>query len=123
MTTYLYNLGNGLVKGIQEYSQNKPTHDRIKDLTKLVNEGNLLKTNGVSVNSNTIKTVNKIFNDLVKETKGKPAFAAEMKELRTKVRQLNSSKLRSCFKFMAGTAIALSAVVGTALALGFKVPN
>ena len=121
MASYLYNLGNGLVKGIQEFSENKPTHGRIKDLTKLVNEGNLLKTNGVSVNSNTIKTVNKIFNDLVKETKGKPAFAAEMKELRTKVRQLNSSKLRSCFKFMAGTAIALSAVVGTALALGFKV--
>lgn len=121
MATYLYNLASGLVKGIQEYSQNKPTHDRIKDLTKLVNEGNLLKTKGVSINSNTIKTINKIFNDLVKETKGKPAFADEMKQLSTKIVQLNSSKLKSCLKFTAVAAIALSAVAVTAIALGYKI--
>jgi len=122
MATYLYNLASGLVKGIQEYSKNKPTHDRIKDLTKLVNDGNSLKAKGGSVNSNTIQTINRMYKELVKETKGKPAFAAEMKQLSTKVGQLNSSKLKSCLKItaIAAGALAMSAfVVFTATAAGY----
>jgi hypothetical protein len=113
MATYLYNLASSLVKGIQEYSKNKPTHDRIKDLTKLVNDGNSLKANGGSVNSNTIQTINRMYKELVKETKGNPAFAAEMKQLSTKVGQLNSSKLKSCLKItaIAAGALAISAFV------------
>jgi oligoribonuclease (3'-5' exoribonuclease) len=112
MAAYLYNLASGFVKGIQEYSKNKPTHDRIKDLTKLVNDGNSLKEKGEIVNSKTIQTINSMYKELAKETEGKPAFAAEMKQLSTKVSQLNSSKLKTYAKY---TAVAVAIIAGVAV--------